>query len=70
MPTIEENSARFLHFVRDIVIKVTNLVTAALVICEMMGAPFMTTVLIMVKLKLIELLIELQGLDSRVASHK
>ena len=64
MPTIEENSARFLHFVRDIVIKVTNLVTAALVICEMMGAPFMTTVLIMVKLKLVELLIELQGLDS------
>ena len=63
MSEIELNSRRLLDVAKSLVIKVINVVTSLLVLSDL-GAPFASLLFSVIKLKLMELLIELNGLDS------
>ena len=65
MAEIDRNSRVLLGTVRSIVLKVINLSTSMIALADL-GAPFVCTLFSMVKLKLLELLVELSGMEDRL----
>ena len=65
MAEIDRNSRVLLGTVRSIVLKVINLSTSMIALADL-GAPFVCTLFSMVKLKLLELAVELSGMEDRL----
>ena len=62
---IETNSRLLLHLTKSLVIRLINLTTSFLVLTDL-GAPFASLVFSVVKMKLLELLLELNSLEATI----